>query len=280
MTPDFQAGVYDMPEDVYHADPVPGGSLSASGAKKLLSSPARFEYDRLHPPQSSDAMEFGTAAHKLTLGKGAEVVVVDAGDWRTQDARDIRNQARSEGKIPLLRADYVKAQALAAAVHAHPLAGPLFNPLFGDPERSLFWRDERFGIWRRARLDWLPHSTGYRMIIPDLKSCVSAAPEAMAKACGNFGYYVQSAWYVDAVQALGLAVDPAFLLVFVESAPPHLISVGQLDNEAMDAGRERGEEACERYRDCTEAGVWPGYPDDVIHTISLPPWTLRQLESV
>ena len=29
-------GVYDLPEDDYHADPVPDWSLSASGAKLLL----------------------------------------------------------------------------------------------------------------------------------------------------------------------------------------------------------------------------------------------------
>jgi hypothetical protein len=38
-----QPGVYDLPADVYHADPVPpelGGSLSSSGAKLLLPRPA------------------------------------------------------------------------------------------------------------------------------------------------------------------------------------------------------------------------------------------------
>jgi len=29
-------GVYDIPAEAYHADPVPGGSLSASGARDLL----------------------------------------------------------------------------------------------------------------------------------------------------------------------------------------------------------------------------------------------------
>ncbi|MGW9447058.1 hypothetical protein, partial [Bacillus mobilis] len=44
-------GVYDgIPEAVYHRDPVPGGSLSSSGARKLLapSCPALFKYDQEH----------------------------------------------------------------------------------------------------------------------------------------------------------------------------------------------------------------------------------------
>jgi len=35
-----EPGVYALPADVYHADPVAGGSLSSSGAKKLLACPA------------------------------------------------------------------------------------------------------------------------------------------------------------------------------------------------------------------------------------------------
>ena len=44
-----EPGVYAMPFDVYLADPVPGGSLSTSGAKTLLNAcPAIFAYERKH----------------------------------------------------------------------------------------------------------------------------------------------------------------------------------------------------------------------------------------
>jgi len=32
-------GLYDLPEHIYHADPVPGGSLSSTGARRLLGEP-------------------------------------------------------------------------------------------------------------------------------------------------------------------------------------------------------------------------------------------------
>ena len=105
----FQAGIYpDMPEDAYHADPVPGGSLSASGAKKLLACPARFAYDRDRLPQATAAMELGTAAHKLVFGVGAQLAVVDAENWRTKAAqrqraaerRFSRARARRRKKAP------------------------------------------------------------------------------------------------------------------------------------------------------------------------------------
>lgn len=278
-----QPGIYDMPEDVYHADPVPGGSLSFSGAKKLLppSCPARFKWDHDHPPQSTQAMELGTAAHKLVLGEGATLVVVDAENWRTKAAQDQAKEARAAGKVPLLTAEYQKVQAIADAVRAHPIAGRLFDPEHGAPERSLFWQDPETGIWLRCRIDWLPFAgrTGHRMIITDLKKTVSADPDTVSRTAHNYRYFMQAPWYSDGVRALGYDSDPAFVFVFVEPEPPYLVTVAQLDEEAMEVGRSLNRLAIERYRDCTEAGLWPGYTSE-IELISLPPWALRQLENL
>lgn len=281
-----QPGIYDIPEDIYHSDPVPGGSLSYSGAKKLLppSCPAKFKYEREHPPQPSQAMELGTAAHKLVLGVGADIVVLEYEDWRTKAAREARESARALGKVPLLPAEYAEAQAIAAAVHAHPVARYLFDPDYGAPERSLFWQDPETGVWLRSRLDWLPFAGrhGHRFIIGDLKTAASADRASIAKAVANFRYFMQAPFYVDGVRALGYDDDPAFLFVFVETEPPYLVTVAQLDDDAMDAGRTLNRQAIERYRDCMESGMWPGYSDfpTDIELISLPPWTLRQLETL
>lgn len=275
-------GVYDMPEDIYHADPVPGGSLSVSGAKKLLppSCPAIFHYEREHPKPPSEAMDLGTVAHKMVLGSGPEIVVVDAANWMTKAAKEQREAARMAGKVALLRDDYARAKAMANAVLSHPIAGGLFSPACGQAERSLFWPDPQTGIMLRSRLDWLPfpESYGRRFIIGDLKTCASAEPGAIAKQVLNLRYFMQAPFYADGVAALGLHPAPDFLFVFVESAPPHLITIVQLKDEAMDAGRALNRLAIERYRDCMEAGVWPGYSDEPIELIDLPPWAYRQLE--
>ena len=283
-----QPGIYDIPEDLYHSDPVPGGSLSYSGAKKLLppSCPAKFKYEREHPPQPSQAMELGSAAHKLVLGVGADIVVMDYEDWRTKAAREAREGARALGKVPLLPAEYAEAQAIAAAVHAHPVVQHfnLFNPEYGAAERSLFWQDAETGVWLRSRLDWLPFPgrSGHRFIVGDLKTTASADRGSIAKSVANFRYFMQAPFYVDGVRALDYGQDPAFLFVFVETAPPYLVTVAQLDDDAMDAGRALNRKAIERYRDCMESGVWPGYSDfpTDIELISLPPWTLRQMETL
>lgn len=271
-----EPGVYDIPEDAYHRDPVPGGSLSASGAKKLLACPARFDWQRRNPPQPKPAMEFGTAVHTLVLGRGAQITVVDAKSWQTKAAQDAAEDARAEGRPVLLTADYLKAQAIADAVLAHPVASRLFDPASGNAERSIFWVDELTGVWLRSRLDWLPHPSGWarRMVVGDLKTCVSASKAAISKAVANFGYHVQDAFYSEAVRAMGLDDDPAFVFVFVEKEPPYPVTLAQLDDDALAAGHAAMRRAIERYRDCSESGIWPAYsvPADAIETISLPRW--------
>jgi PDDEXK-like domain of unknown function (DUF3799) len=282
----FRAGVYDgMDEAAYHADPVPGGSLSASGAKKLLppSCPARYQYDRLYGEPPRKTFEHGTAAHSLVLGTGPKLVIVDAPDWRTKAAQEARDQARFDGHVPLLPADALQVQEMAAAIRRHPLADTLLDPERGDAEQSLFWRDDETGIWRRARLDYLPRPRRRRrLVIPDYKTCERAGRESVRKAVANYGYHIQAAQYTDGVRALGLDEDPAFVFIFQEKTPPYLVNVVQLDDDAMAAGRERMRLACEMFRDCTGSGIWPGYSDDTRDpdVISLPPWAARPVEDL
>ena len=277
MTVITEPGVYTMDEADYHADPVPGGSLSASGARKLLASPARFAYDREHPPEPTPAMELGTAAHRLVLGTGPELAVIDAPDWRTRAAKEAAAAAREAGAVPLLTTEHEQVQMMAAALRNHPIAAALFDPERGDPEQSLFWTDDRTGVWMRARLDWLPRHPPGRLIIGDYKTAISASPDGFTRDVANFGYHQQAAFYCDGATALGLADNPAFLFVVQEKAAPYLVAVYELDVLAMEAGRARNRLAAEMYRDCTEAGIWPGYPAE-IGLISLPPWATRTEE--
>src|SRR5690606_22820382 len=72
-------GVYELPADVYHRDPVEGGSLTSSGARRLLEMPpARWRHEQEHRPAPTPAMILGTAVHSMTLGVGEKVVKVDA----------------------------------------------------------------------------------------------------------------------------------------------------------------------------------------------------------
>lgn len=267
-------GVYEMTDIEYHADPVPGGSLSSAGARKLLppGCPALFQYEREHGRPDTKAFDMGHAAHEMVLGGGPEIVRVDADSWRTTAAKDIAAAARARGAVPLLAADYEKTVAMAAAIRAHPFAGRLFGEGTGTPEASIFWQDDPTAIWRRARLDWLPNGAGGgRLVIPDYKTCVSAQRDEFAKSAVNYGYHQQMAFYIDAVKAIGLADDAVFVFVAQEKAPPYLVNVVQLDVLALRIGQHLNRLAIDVYAECERTNRWPSYSDDVELT-SLPGW--------
>lgn len=287
-----EPGVYDgIPDEVYHRDPVPEGSLSVSGAKRLLppSCPAIFKWERDHGRPDKHAFDFGHAAHAKVLGVGAEIVTVqrtakdgtvsDAENYQTKSAQEHRDEIRAAGKVPLLASERAEVDAMATALFAHPIARTLFNPEHGQPEQSLFWPDAEFHIWRRARLDWLPNPLNDRMIVADYKSAVTANPDEFERPMANFGYAMQAAWYTDAVVDLGLAESAEFLFVVQEKTPPYLVSVIQPDLLAMRTGRSRNRRAIETYARCAAADEWPGYRDDV-SLVSVPYWYARQEEEL
>lgn len=273
----IEDGVHDMPAEEYHRDPLrhAGGSLSSTGARKLLACPAKFRYEQDNPPAPKQHLELGTAAHTLVLGDGPEFAVLDYPDYNTKAAQAERDQARAEGLLPLLAREHQQVKDMAAAIRQHPLAAALFSPVTGKPEQTLIWHDRRTGAGRRARFDWLRHPGDGRLLIPDYKTTRDASPAAVQKSIYTFGYHIQADWYEDGALTLGLADETAFLLVFQEKEPPYLVSVVEPDPVAMRIAAARNRQAIDRWIDCTRTGRWPGYGDD-IHHLPLPIWAEKR----
>lgn len=267
-----EPGVYDIPAEDYHRDPVPGGSLSTSWAKKLLppSVPALFDHERRHGQPRKKVWDFGTAAHALVLGTGPELVVVDADNWRTAAAQSERDDAYADGAIPLLPSEHAQVLAMAAALTAHPVAGRLLAPGTGLPEQSLFWRDTPTGMMRRARLDWLPVVGAKRIIVPDYKTANAVDDAALSRAMNAYGYHMQAAAYLDGIKALGIDAEPGFVNVYQAKTAPYLVHVVEVDALALTIGRDLNRRALDVYAECTAADHWPGYPS--IDLLGLPAW--------
>jgi hypothetical protein len=253
-----------MSEEDYHRHP----SLSSSGARKLLapSCPARFKYEQDNPPQPKTELDIGKAAHRLVLGTGPEIVELRYKNWMSNDVKRYANEAREAGKVPLLTREYEIVHAMAAKLRTSTAFNYFTN---GAPEVSAFWTDPATRVNCRARFDWLPNygvplnPTISRLVIPDLKTSRSANPADIEKSVYQFGYYMQAAWYIDAAMENGMGdIDTAFVLVVQEKTPPYLVSVVQIDPDAIRYGRERNHLARETFRDCKASGIWPDYMRD------------------
>ena len=274
-------GLYpDLDEAVYHHDP----ALSASGAKRLLppNCPALFKHDRDNGGRPNKrAFDLGHAAHAAVLGVGLEVVVVHkttrdkqsvpAEDYATKSAQEHRDAIYAEGKCPILAKEKSAVDAMALEIRRHPIASKLLDPDHGRPEVSVFWHDDKRGIDRRARFDWLTDSDGGRIVVPDYKTTNSAEPHAFARSIFSFGYDIQAVFYTDAIRAAELAEDVEFLFIAQETTPPYLITVHELDFASLLLGRARVDAACDVFRECTRTGIWSGYSDGV-ELVAPPAW--------
>lgn len=274
-----EPGVYQLTAEEYHRDPVVGGSLSSTGARMLTPprAPARFDYYRTHRRPEKRAFDFGHAVHSEVLGVGGEVVVLEFDNYNKNDARQQRDEAYAAGLVPLLAPEMERVKAATQAVRDHPVAGRLFaRP--GPVEQTLVWRDPLTGVMCRAMLD--KQIPGARLIVVDLKTTQSAEPGAVSKTVATYGYHQQGDFYLTGAETLGLhnGTEPAFVLVFVEVLPPHLVTVAQLDPNALVWGHRLNRQAIDIYCHCTATDRWPSYADDTVISVDLPYWTVRQLE--
>lgn len=271
-------GLYDLPAEVYHRDPVPEWSLSQSGATKLLrpSCPAKYLHDRMHGTPTTKAMDRGTLAHSLVLGVGTQAVIIPPellaknGAASTAEARAFIAEAEAAGNIAVKETEYAQIKAMADAMRLHPVAGRLFEQ-DGSVEQSMFWRDE-VGTMRRARIDFLPSapSSRGRLIVADYKTARSADPDVWIKAAADYGYHRQDANYRHGVKALGLADDVAFVFVVQEPTAPYLVSVIELPPAAVSLGAAQMDRASRIFANCKASNHWPDYTGGRVVTVDLP----------
>jgi hypothetical protein len=135
----------------YHADPCAEPSLSSSIANLLLAKTpahARLAHPRLNPEVQESpnaAMNLGSVAHEILLGKGGGFSVAPFDDYRTKEARAWRDETIANGRTPIKNDDYVIAGEMAKAVmirmYSTPNAGRAF--LVGDAETVVVWREGR-----------------------------------------------------------------------------------------------------------------------------------------
>ena len=264
----------NMPETAYHSHP----ALSSTGARRILDSPARFDYWQRHPQPGKQSFDVGTAVHTKVLGIGAGTIaypdehVTASGAVSTKAATVAwAEEQRALGLTPVAPAQAARIDGMAEAVLKHETAGPLFER-GGNSEASVFSTDEDTGVDMRARFDYLS-LTGLPVAV-DLKTTAkTASVDGFTRTVADYGYDVQQAHYLRTLRNRSIP----FYFVVVEAEAPHLVGVHTLDIEWARMGEARVQRALELYATCTASGIWPGYPTEP-QLISPPNWLVYQHE--
>jgi hypothetical protein len=260
----------DLSKDQYLA--APGVSHSMLKLMRERSPLHLRAYLDTPAPQPTDAERIGDLTHRCLLlpdtMKDAFWIKPVGMKFTTKDGIAWRAEHQDR---PIIQADEMKrVENMVAAVHRHPIAKRLLaNATY---EQSIFVEDKH-GTMRKLRPDVLPRGG---TMLPDLKTCESAAHDDFEKAVGKFSYFSQGSYYLDGCALAGMDFE-IFVLIAVEKEFPHAVATYPIDPIVIDYGRRLNEAQLARYRTCMETGLWPGY-DEQLNYVALPPWQMKQAE--
>jgi hypothetical protein len=258
-----------VPHEFYHSDPSEKPSLSSHVAQVLLAKSAAHA-KLIHPRfggqrgDSSDAMDTGSLLHAFLLGGGANIVEVDAADWRTNAVKAKRDEAYTAGMIPVLGH---KLADIKAAVPRVKAALP-FDLSTAQTELTAIWTSGECPC--RCRLDALLPD----LWIWDLKFAEDASLSSQDRNISGSGYHVQAAANVDAIETLmeGAAGRVRFGLCFVEWRNPEIgIIRKEIRGQLLDVGQQQWRRAKSTWAKCLADNRWPGYSTEVVEA-TCPAW--------
>jgi PDDEXK-like domain of unknown function (DUF3799) len=267
----IEAGIhFDMATAEYFTDPCPAPSLTQSMAKILLDRSPLHAW-HAHPRLGAkarvveeayvSAQAIGNAAHKLFLGRGKEVVIIEANDFRTNAAKETRDAVTAEGRVPILAKHHGRAVAMVKAAKEH-LAHMGLAEFSGESEVVIAWEEN--GVWMRSMIDKLSTS---RTLVVDLKtSGMSCAPHGIGRMMEAAGWDIQAAMHERGLNVL----DPdsagrrRHLFIAQENDLPYALTIAEMSESVMTMGRKKLEMATTIWRHCIENNLWPGYPTDII----------------
>ncbi len=245
--------VYGMPDEVYHADPVAGGSLSSTFARLLTEHVPAKAIERRRNRKPTKAMNLGKAVHAHALGAGPRLHVWEY-DGRTKDGKAERAEyadlIATETVVAVTEAERDQILGMVAALRAVPDVLDILDR--SDAEVSGFWREG--GIWGRARWDLLGEAAAW-----DYKTTTDASRRGFSKAMGAYGYAQQSDWYQRGLIALGHPAGSSRMrFICQETEPPYLVQINKPDDEAMTIAADLNDRAVRIYAAAMESGIWPG----------------------
>jgi hypothetical protein len=221
-----------------------------SNLKLMALSPAHYHAALVKETYS---IERGRALHSIILG--GQRVIGYPGKVRRGKEYNAFCAANADAQV-LTLGDFDKAVAMAEAVFAHPRA---MEVLAGRHELEVDWTF--LGRRCQSHIDVLGPAGEY---VTELKSTVSSNPDKFSWQAQRMAYFPQVAYYREAVLQAGLGVPRHVYFVAVEQVPPHVVTVMEVTEHALEMGAKAVRLWFERLLGCEAANDWPGYVQDIV----------------
>ncbi len=284
----------NMPMEHYLALP----AVSAGLILRLLDEcpKAAWHESWLNPRRAadeSDAADIGTIAHSILLeGNSGNVAVIDPADhpaertgaipdgWTNKSIRQARDNARADGRIPILVGDMDRVQAMVEAARDYidslretePAVWACMAARGGDSELTITWKHSGAGFSTdcRARPDRI--STDRSIVVHVKTTERSAEPDRWGRThLIGLGEYVRAAFYREAIVRECGGVQSEHVFLVIEQHPPYLCSLVGVDPHGYALGRDKVMTGLELWARCAAVQKWPGYPNRACYP-TIPPW--------
>ena len=249
--------------------------ISASDLKRMVKSMAHWKYSKEHPDEGDSAdLKFGRAYHKLMLEPddfNNEFVVSPKIDKRTKEGKEeyARFLVKAGNKEVIDEETYQKLLDMKKELYKTPFVKLLIK---GEHEKSFFWTDAETGIKCKCR----PDSFGQikdQYICIDLKTTKDAETDHFMRDAIKLGYDIQASHYTQGLEST-YGKNFKFIFIAQEKTAPYLVNVLEADEYFMASGKELRSILLNKYKECVENDVWPGYMDENngINSLSVPAW--------
>lgn len=292
-----QAMLVDWSDERYHGDTLTVGRTQLD---VLRDSPQRFHAlyvaRTLAPDPPGSAMVTGTHVHLAVLEpeKWARRLYApcperpEIADGRAKKgtpekdayvawkaAVDAWEAGIRPDSIVLTLDERARIEAIAASIRSHSFVGDLLRRP-GVNEQTILWREPQTGVLVRVRLDRKVRIPKVGIVVLDLKSSNDPAPPSFAAACARYGYHRQDALYFDAVAALHPDDQIYYALAVVCTSAPYEPACYQLDDAAIDLGREQYLATLHDLVRRRETNDWRAPWQQGCRTLSLPRWAFNE----
>lgn len=238
-------------------------AISKSRLAKLSVCPQYFKWCEDNPQEPTSDLIFGSAFHKLVLEPDSfneEFAIFPTNiDRRTKVGKETYNQFLIENadKGILSAEDFDTIAAMKTTVENNKYAKTLLN---GVHEQSMYYVDDLTGIECKVRPDCRKQIKD-RIVIVDLKSCKSAAPEDFMRDVVKYAYDLQVAMYkIGVSKTLSIGLDKIdFVFIAVEKKSPHLIGIYEANEDIFNRGEALYRKYLGTLKQCIETGDWYSY---------------------
>ena len=264
--------VFGLSENNYHSF----DAMSASRLRTLDKSTSLHLAHSLVTPMESPALAVGRALHSKVLTPASylsDFAIAPPCDRRTTAGKAKWDSfvLSAAAKTVLSGDQSEEVDAMHRSIMKHPDAKMIIADLSGQSEVSLF--AEVAGIKAKARFDRLVDAQGERIIVDVKTTASSASKSEFEKTIWNFGYGIQSAFYLDMAERCGVPAQH-FVFVVVEKTAPYAVAVYRFSDEIAQAFRPRMLELISEYKEFKESGP-KGY--EGVTEIGIPAWAANRM---